>query len=68
MKVNVRETAEGSRAGYWQRFVSTGRVEDYLRYSRGAGVQETIRGKSGADPYAGFYHSDGNDIETDAYR
>lgn len=68
MKVDGQETAEGSRAGYWQRFVSTGRVEDYLRYSRSAGMQENRQGKSGADPYAGFYHSDGNGIETDAYR
>lgn len=68
MKVNMQETAEGSRAMYWQRFVSTGRVEDYLRYSCGGGQQETVQGKSGADPYAGFYHSDGNDIEADAYR
>lgn len=68
MKVNAQETTEGSRTRYWQRFESTGKVEDYLRYACGAGIQEAMRGKSGADPYAGFYHSDGNDIETDAYR
>ena len=26
----MRETAESSRAGYWQKFENTGRVEDYL--------------------------------------
>lgn len=68
MKAGRQETAESSRARYWQRFESTGRVEDYLRYSCSAGISETMRGRSGADPYAGFYHSDGNDIEADAYR
>lgn len=66
----MRETAESSRAGYWQKFENTGRVEDYLRYSWGWGTQEAMAGsgKSGADPHAGFYHSDRNDTETDAYR
>lgn len=64
----MRETAESSRARYWQRFASTGKVEDYLQYSCGKEAQETMGGKSGADPDAGFYNSNGNDIETDAYR
>lgn len=64
----MQETAESSRVKYWQRFESTGRVEDYLRYSCSAEIPETKRGKSGADPYAGLYHSDRNDTEADAYR
>ncbi|MCM1118222.1 MAG: hypothetical protein NC543_02535 [bacterium] len=64
----MQETAAGSRVKYWQRFESTGRVEDYLRYSCGEGIPEAMRGNSGADPYAGLYHSDRNDTEADAYR
>lgn len=64
----MRETSESSRTRYWQRFVSTGKVEDYLQYSCGKGAQETMIEMSGADPDAGFYNSNGNDIETDAYR
>lgn len=63
----MRETAESSRARYWQRFESTGRVEDYLRYTCGGGPRKPW-GKSEADPHAGFYYSNRNDIETDAYR
>lgn len=64
----MQETAESSRVKYWQRFESTGRVEDYLRYSCGEGAQDAMRAKPGADPYAGLYYSDGNDTKTDAYR
>lgn len=64
----MQETAENSRARYWQKFENTGRVEDYLRYTCGRGAQEVIDGKSGADPNARFYYSNRNDIETDAYR
>lgn len=64
----MRETAENSRTRYWQRFESTGRVEDYLRYTCGGGTGETIYGKSGANPNAGFHYSDRNDIKTDACR
>lgn len=64
----MQETAENSRARYWQRFESTGRVEDYLRYTCGGGAREVMDGRSGADPNAGFYYSNRNDIETDAYR
>ncbi len=64
----MRETTESSRARYWQRFVNTGKVEDYLQYSCGGGEQEYVDGKVGANPDAGFYNSNGNDFETDAYR
>ncbi len=64
----MRETAENSRARYWQRFVSTGKVEDYLQYSCGMTPRETMERKSGAVPDAGFYNGNRNDIETDAYR
>lgn len=68
LEVAMQETTENSRARYWQRFVSTGKVEDYLQYSCHAALRENGGRQSGADPDAGFYNSDGNDIETDAYR
>ncbi len=68
----MQEISESGDAGcssiYWQRFISTGRVEDYLQYSGCSRSGEILQGQSGADPYAGFYHGNGNDIETDAYR
>lgn len=64
----MQETAENSRARYWQKFESTGRVEDYLQYTCGGGAREVASGRSGVGPDAGFHYSDGNDIETDAYR
>ncbi len=68
----MQEIAEssGAEAGsnfYWQRFVSTGRVEDYLRYSSYGESQRAVQ-QSGAERHAGIYHGNGNDIETDAYR
>lgn len=68
VRSSMQETAENSRVRYWQRFENTGRVEDYLRYTCGGGAQEVKDGKSGADPNAGFYYSNWNDIEADAYR
>ncbi len=67
------EISESGEAGqgssfYWQRFVSTGRVEDYLRYSNCGELQQAVLRQSGAELYAGIYHGNGNDIETDAYR
>lgn len=69
----MQEISESSSTGYssvsyWQRFVSTGKVEDYLRYSCCGEPQEALQGEAGADPHAGFYHGNRNDIETDAYR
>ncbi len=69
----MQEISENSEAGqgssfYWQRFVSTGKVEDYLRYSRFGESQETVQRQSGAEPNAGYDYGYGNDIETDAYR
>ncbi|MBO5283296.1 MAG: hypothetical protein J6B43_09250 [Lachnospiraceae bacterium] len=69
----MQEISESSEAGqgssfYWQRFVSTGRVEDYLRYSNCGESQQAVQRQSGAELHAGIYHGNGNDIETDAYR
>lgn len=55
---------------YWQEFVNTGKIEDYLSY---VGQQdypgedmESQRNQSGADPYAGIHMCNRNDIEANA--
>jgi len=57
---------------YWQQFLSSGKVEDYLSYSRMSQedlVAENRREQEkGENPYAGSYYSDGNDLKSDAYR
>ncbi len=67
---------------YWQQFLSSGKVEDYLSYSRmnqedmQAGVsrqnfaaaENRREQEKGENPYAGSYYSDGNDLKSDAYR
>lgn len=67
---------------YWQQFLSSGKVEDYLSYSRmsqedlTAGVsrqdfmatENRREQEKGENPYAGSYYSDGNDLKSDAYR
>lgn len=55
----------------WERFVSTGRIEDYLLYSRHrqpSGGEETGGCRAGENPHAGVYQCNRNHIETDAYR
>lgn len=52
---------------YWQQFLTSGKVEDYLSYSRTR--QEKLREqKEGENPHAGCDYSDGNDLKSDAYR
>ena len=47
---------------YWQQFMQSGRIEDYLNYAK----MRDIENKQGdADGYAGAHLFDGNDIETD---
>ena len=57
---------------YWDIFMSTGRVEDYLLYSdhrQGAGKEQYGQPcQAGEDPHAGIYMCNRNHTETDAYR
>lgn len=67
---------------YWQQFLNSGKVEDYLSYSResregiceGASRQDYVAAddrreqEKGENPYAGSDYSDGNDLKSDAYR
>ncbi|NLL80279.1 MAG: hypothetical protein GX234_10955 [Clostridiales bacterium] len=55
---------------YWERFMNSGRVEDYLKFKscmdqETEGAEERERGEY---PDAGFYSSDGDSTKGDAYR
>lgn len=57
---------------YWQQFLSSGKIEDYLSYSR-VNKQDYAVGRNrekqeGENPYAGSSYGDGNDLKSDAYR
>ncbi len=56
---------------YWQQFVGSGKIEDYLTYSR-AKEEQNINckqeGKEGEKPYAGSNYGNRNDLKSDAYR
>ena len=55
---------------YWKQFAGSGKVEDYLAYSR-AIRQENAVGEcrqEGEHSYAGNDHSNRNDLKSDAYR
>jgi len=56
---------------YWQQFTSSGKIEDYLTYSRAKEEQNTNctqERKEGERPYAGSNYGDRNDFKSDAYR
>lgn len=67
----MKDTVEKQESDTWNRFLSTGRIEDYLQYAackNAVDVQNKLTGQVGDSPHAGFYTSDGNYIKTDAYR
>lgn len=56
----------------WQRFASTGKVQDYLQYRSclekcGCDPKE-VGAQQGVNPYAGINHCNRNHTEADAYR
>ncbi|MCI8353471.1 MAG: hypothetical protein HFI47_00070 [Lachnospiraceae bacterium] len=51
---------------YWQRFLNTGRVDDYLSYLTHREIDGTE--KEGENPNAGTFHSYRDDIEGGAFR
>ena len=61
---------------YWKQFESSGKVEDYLSYSRvrgsdpaqDAGERRKQEMQKGEMPYAGSDYGNRNGIKSDAYR
>ncbi len=50
---------------YWEKFVNSGKVEDYLTFKEAMVNKEE---QSGDYPYAELYRSNGNDYKDSAYR
>lgn len=57
---------------YWQKFETTGKVEDYLKYCSDSKSLDTLSENKEktleVNPYAGTDMCYGNSVETDAYR
>lgn len=57
---------------YWQQFINSGKIEDYLSYVDQDFITRDDKGQqksdAGVHPYAGIRMCDRNDIEADAYR
>ena len=60
---------------YWDKFMRSGSVEDYLKFKScmreeeaGTGAKAKDGREEGEYPHAGFYHGNGDDIKGDAYR
>jgi len=51
---------------YWQQFMSTGKVEDYLSYKRQD--KQDIRQVEGEHPHAGTFGCNRNHIEGGTFR
>ena len=53
----------------WNRFLNSGKVEDYLRYalSKTSIFHETTEGVKD-EPYAGFYSGNRDNSQADSYR
>ncbi len=51
---------------YWQQFLNTGKVDDYLSYLKQKEINEPA--KKGEYPNAGTFQCYGNDIEGGTFR
>ena len=68
----MKETIQRKERDSWDRFLQSGKVEDYLSYvscmnSQMQGVADRNH-PEGDGSHAGFYTGDRYHIETDAYR
>lgn len=57
-------------SNYWQQFLNTGRVEDYLRFRKTSGEDGAVRERAmmGENPYAGIHKINRDGFEDGAYR
>lgn len=66
------------QTGYWQQFISTGKIEDYLRYAQsGTGALCVVKKEEDGNPVktgtgvlrnAGVHLADGDGVKADACR
>ena len=68
----MKETIQRNEPDLWERFLNSGRVEDYLNYvscSECGGKRDTVSSHPEGDgSHAGIYTGNRYHIETDAYR
>ena len=67
----MKDTVEKQESDTWNRFLSTGRIEDYLQYAvckNAVDVQNKLTGQVGDSPHAGVYRGNRNHTEADTYR
>ena len=50
---------------YWEQFISSGKIEDYLKFKEQTRNESSFKGETVG---AGFYHRNGNDYQGSAYR
>lgn len=57
-------------SNYWQKFLNTGSVEDYLRFRAKSSEDGTAGGcaRMGDDPYAGIHKINRDGFKDSAYR
>lgn len=55
-------------SNYWEQFLRSGKIEDYLFFKENEMIPEDTRGRAGDRPYAGFCDRDGDNTESGAYR
>lgn len=57
-------------SNYWQQFLNTGRIEDYLKFrEKSKGDSTAVRcAVMGENPYAGIHKIDRDGFEDSAYR
>ncbi|MED9903697.1 MAG: hypothetical protein UFG06_05890 [Lachnospiraceae bacterium] len=48
---------------YWEQFMASGKVGDYLNYVGGMEASLSTEASEGEYPYAGFYYGDGNGVK-----
>ena len=59
MRVRMKEIS------YWERFMQSGKVEDYLKFKCETKEEKNPKGEVAS---AGFYKRNGNDYQGSAYR
>lgn len=50
---------------YWDQFISSGKIEDYLKFKEQTADENSSKGETAS---AGFYQRNGNDYQGSAYR
>ena len=55
-------------SNYWEQFIHSGKIEDYLFFRENEMIPDDTRPKAGDKPYAGFCESDRNGVKNSSDR